>query len=99
MCRCKKCSFEFSSGKKKEKKAAQPKSGDKRSSWAKSEKKILGRRESDDAGGSMPKTTSEEKLASPEEGISAFDAVDLDEDAMESGVVRTLFQENINKDN
>ena len=53
----------------------------------------------------MPKTTSEEKLASPGEGISAFEAVGLDaldEDATESGVsgvARTLFQENMDKDN
>lgn len=92
---CKKCSYELSSGKKKDKKAETQSqtssnklvSGEKQS-FKKSEKRLSERRESDDAGGSMPKTPSEDKLSNPE--ISSFDP-DLEDENEEGKVARTLF--------
>ena len=81
-CRCKKCSYEFSSGKKPDKSAEEGSlSSKKRSSLGK-------RRESDDADGSMPKTPTREER----QEISAFS---LEEETKSSPAKRTLFEHGI----
>ena len=93
MFRCKKCAFEFSSGKKKDAKKSKPSA---KTPTILPGTKLAERRESDDAGGSMPKTPSTDQL----QEVSAFaeEVKDFEQGIEEPNVARTLFDANIASD-
>ena len=81
-CRCKKCSYEFSSGKKI------IKNPESTSLSSKKQRSLSKRRESDDADGSLPKTPTREER----QEISSFS---LEEESKSIPARRTLFEQGI----